>query len=138
MVRGVTQICVHFGEDLQSASAPPRSVQPPAGLWVELDFAWQENACRGVQLRAFCTVDVIKLSETKWVALAERTTTKHSSALRRAESCVPLLTLRHMFCSSSTIFTSIVTQTSSTEEEESLEQTSLLSTLRTHFAQRVS
>ena len=41
MVRG--QILCAFGEDLKPAFVlPRRSVQALAGLWFELEFAWQE------------------------------------------------------------------------------------------------
>ena len=95
------------------------------------------NVSCGVRLMASLTVDVIRLSATKWGFTCWDYSNK--ALLRPASSWkfVPFLIRRHIFWSSSTVFTSADTQSYSTREEEALEQLFLSSTLKTHLVQRV-
>ena len=68
----------------------------------------------------FFTVDVMELSAMKVGFTRCDDSNKALLRLGVNRNFVPLLTLRHMFCSSSTIFTSAVTQSGSKGEKESL------------------
>ena len=124
IIRRVTQSCVHLAK---SCNQPPLLL----GGWFRLRLvSGSSSNSRGRKCLSWC--------RAHGVFDGRCDQTRSNNMWCPPEVSFLFLSLRHMLCSSSTIFTSAVTQTGPTEEEESLEQPFLCSTRRTQFAQRVS